>query len=397
MENSITCGGKPLRIAVFYSSEAVLGADSSGGGNYENSLSQLLLPLRDEYGVEIINFVRSGALNLLRRNATLHGDPVHRYRRTPAERLLHRIPNASLGSILAKMGLLRIRRVLRRKGVHLAYFASPNPVAMALEDIPYVATVWDLGHRDLPGFPEVWAQSEWSHRERLYSTVVPRASFVMVDSPTTGAKLERFYGLKSDRWQAIGLLPYVRAPESPLREISGSYIIYPAMKWPHKNHVTLLAAFALVLKKRPEMTLVLTGADGGNSEWIKQKIRSLGIQSSVIDLGFITKQRLSHLVFHAKVLVMPSLLGPTNLPPLEALALGTPAIVSSAHDFGLGEIDGLTKVSSLDVEGWANAIEGTLIKDSSPAPRQVSSQGALETHVEVFSQLARERENWQTD
>ena len=395
MENSITCGGKPLRIAIFYGSGAVLGVDSSGGGVYESSVAKILLQLRDDFGVEIINFVPAKALRGRKPNRTLHGDPVHGYQRTMAEKILSVTSNPALAAIVEKLSSLKLSKMLHRKGVHAVYLASPNGVASNLGDIPYVTTVWDVGHRDLPGFPEVWSRSQWLSRERNYETVVPRASFIMVDSLVTGRKLEKYYGLHSGRWRSIGLLPNVVVPDNPLREVSSPYIIYPAMKWPHKNHVTLLKALALILKKRPELKLVLTGADQGNGGWIDQTVRDLEIQHSVVDLGFVPRHRVIDLIFHAEVLVMPSLLGPTNLPPLEALALGTKVIVSDVHDFGLEELDGLTKVSGLDVKGWVSAIEETLAQDKSPVPALMPDKHALDTYVEVFSRIALERECWQ--
>jgi glycosyltransferase involved in cell wall biosynthesis len=55
----------------------------------------------------------------------------------------------------------------------------------------------------------------------------------------------------------------------------------------------------------------------------------LGISHKVRILGFVTTDDLIGLYSNARALVYPSFSGPENLPPLEAFALGCPAIVSN--------------------------------------------------------------------
>jgi hypothetical protein len=55
------------------------------------------------------------------------------------------------------------------------------------------------------------------------------------------------------------------------------FLLYPARRWPHKNHARLFEAFALVRVARPELRLVLTGGgdfsdvpDGVEARWRRQ-------------------------------------------------------------------------------------------------------------------------------
>jgi glycosyltransferase involved in cell wall biosynthesis len=63
------------------------------------------------------------------------------------------------------------------------------------------------------------------------------------------------------------------------------------------------------------------------------------LTGSIIDLGFISIEELKWLYLHSLGLIMPTCLGPTNMPPLEALALGCPVAVSDipGHHEQLGE------------------------------------------------------------
>lgn len=394
MDQAISINGRPLKVAVVYSTSVVLSEGTSGGGVYENELFELLQEVSRRCSVEIVTFVpRTGRVGKTVRKSD-YEHSVEWYRPTLAEKIFATAYFPGFSSVGKHLGLLKIRKQLRRIGVHFVYFASPNTVSLIIEDIPYVMTAWDVGHRDLPGFPEVWSQSIWARRENFFSTSIPRASFVMVDSNSTGQKLERYYGLESKNWHALGLMHGLEVRETPEREIESPYIIYPANRWPHKNHKTLLNAMPRVLRDYPSMKLVLTGNDGGNAGRVKEMVHHLSLEDSVIDLGDVSRERLQDLIFWAEALVMPSLLGPTNIPPLEALAMGTRAIVSDAHDKDFVVSEALSAVPALDSVAWAAAISRQL-KTTPPKPRvRKSREGAFAVHEEVFRRMAAEVECW---
>jgi glycosyltransferase involved in cell wall biosynthesis len=91
---------------------------------------------------------------------------------------------------------------------------------------------------------------------------------------------------------------------------------------------------------------------------------------------------------------MPSLLGPTNIPPLEAVAMGTRTIVSDAHDSDFVASAALCVVPALDSVAWAVAISQQL-KTPPPEPRvRESRERAFAVHEEVFRRMAAEIECW---
>ena len=55
------------------------------------------------------------------------------------------------------------------------------------------------------------------------------------------------------------------------------------------------------------------------------------MESHVLIRGFVSDEQLIYLYRHAVALVMPTQIGPTNIPPLEAMALGCPVIVSNKY------------------------------------------------------------------
>ena len=374
-----------MKIAVFHSSRSLLGEDSSGSGTYEKSLAQLLSQLSSDENLEIVHFVpRKWGFGF--KKLSVSSLNLYEFRSGLLERIASSWPGSFFARMIESSPLMSTARFLRSEQFEIAYFSSPSPLALRLGNFPYLFTVWDLGHLDLPGFPEVWSQSTWVGRERTYYIGIGRASHVFVDSAETGARIQERFGIPRHRWTSIGLLPRIRENFDSSPEICDDYIIYPAKVWPHKNHVTLLRALSILKSDGVGLKLVFTGADGGNLRSVKEEAGSLGLESDVLFLGQVDRQRLLGLVYNSVALVMPSLLGPTNLPPLEALQLGTPAVVSDNHRFG-PEIDSkLRIVPALDFESWADEIR-VLVDQPRAGRLQIDERGTLESLSSVFKQI----------
>jgi glycosyltransferase involved in cell wall biosynthesis len=105
------------------------------------------------------------------------------------------------------------------------------------------------------------------------------------------------------------------------------FLLYPARRWPHKNHERLFEAFALLRRERPELRLVLTG--GGNFPDAPNGVEARGL---------VARAELVSLMQRASALVFPSLYEGFGLPPLEAMACGCP--VASSNAAALPEVVG---------------------------------------------------------
>ena len=109
---------------------------------------------------------------------------------------------------------------------------------------------------------------------------------------------------------------------------AGKFFFYPAQFWAHKNHFHLVQAFGKFVKLNPDFRLLFCGSDKGNIGYIKKQVQMLGLEQNVIFGGFIDDEALFTLYKNAAALVMPTFFGPTNIPPIEALFLGCPALLS---------------------------------------------------------------------
>jgi glycosyltransferase involved in cell wall biosynthesis len=93
---------------------------------------------------------------------------------------------------------------------------------------------------------------------------------------------------------------------------------------------------------------------------VSRETRRLELEDSVLRLGFVDAATLGALIKHSVALVMPTYLGPTNLPPLQAVMVGTPAIVSDCHHFSPDIQRHLTVLSLESGSDWALAMRDML-------------------------------------
>ena len=230
-----------------------------------------------------------------------------------------------------------LERRLKNDKVDLTYFLSPSNKIRNLASTNYVVTVWDLCHRDFPEFPEVREFGEFESRESLYMKVLPKAYMIIADSPQLKEKIIKFYNVNPERINVMPFQPMQSCRfDSPMTAdnvvadiygLEDGYLFYPAQFWSHKNHVRILEALCLYREAFGNTPVcVFSGGDAGNYDIVNKKAASLGLQGHLQFLGYVPSEHIPSLYRAASALVMPTYFGPTNLPPLEAMALGTPII-----------------------------------------------------------------------
>lgn len=235
-------------------------------------------------------------------------------------------------------------RSVRRAGADQAdlWIAQTSEIGGRLLGLSTVTPIFDLMHRFYPELPEIAA--EYQNREKLYRCECRQAAMILVDSATGFEHTVRFYGKTTRNLAAkIRILPFIppdyiyKRAEQPVppEQIFEKYIFYPAQFWTHKNHERLIHALKAVRESGLDIHLVLSGSEQGNRQPIEALITALHLDRQVKILGYVTNEEMVYLYKNARALIMPSLFGPTNIPPLEAFALGCPVAVSNL--FGMPE------------------------------------------------------------
>lgn len=256
-------------------------------------------------------------------------------------------------------------RECRRRHIDLVHHAGG--VIPVLRTTRPVLTIHDLQYLY---YPEYFTTSKLAYLKRMVPRSAEAARLVLTPSEfTRRTVIER---LNIDPSIVIvvphGISP--REPETPadgVREIYGlpeRFFLYPAITYPHKNHLVLLEAFARLRRLKPETMLVFTGAKGSMETRIASEIHKLGIDASVKRLGYVPANHLDAMYRQAVAMCFPSRFEGFGAPVLEAMARGCPVIAANAT--ALPEVVGNAGqlLSPDNAEQWTRAMTAVLEDDS---------------------------------
>lgn len=201
-----------------------------------------------------------------------------------------------------------------------------------------IGTTHDLMHRYEAIFPEVSAKGRYGIREHRFRNIATWCAGVIVDSEVGCQHVVESYGVSAAK---VYPLPYVapsylhdkreRADFDAHYHLPVKFLFYPAQFWPHKNHLRLVDAVHRVAERYPDIALVLSGGKHHEFDEIQRRVEDLGMQERIRFVGYVPDADLSGLYRRARALVMPTFFGPTNIPPLEAMAIGCPVLVSGIY------------------------------------------------------------------
>ena len=279
---------------------------------------------------------------------------------------------------IAAMSLATARsKPIRRRFETARIDALHFPLSVMVPPVdrpPAVTTVHDLQHELYPRF---FSRAERAYRHAVYGWTVKRSRLVIAISEHARETMLDRYGLDPDRVRTVHLGIDHERFTSDGRERE-PLLLYPANRWRHKNHERLFAAFALVRKDRPELTLVLTG------QGHERAVLPTGVEYR----GHVTADELVALYRTASCLVFPSLYEGFGLPPLEAMACGCPVAASNATS--LPEVcgDAAEYFDPLSVDDMAAAIlralDGKLVEPGLAHAARFTWDACARAHDDVY-------------
>lgn len=326
-----------LNVAVVISSDL----HSGGGYQYE----YMVLNILRKYQNHFINFSFYTMNNKVIADYKELNIPIKLIKET----FLNKIKRILLSNIffhkriLSKMGIKisSIEKIFLKDNNDIVYFISPNNMCNSLVNIPYVFTVWDLEHLRSMEFPEVSYERVFEQRELLYSESLKKAYSVIVDSDYGKLFAIEKYNLDKKRITVLKYLPNVRLSNDneyidikSKYNIKNDYIFYPAQFWAHKNHIYILKAIKILKEEKGvNIDVIFSGSNKGNLEYILNKAKKYKIDNLIHYIGFAPNEEIPYLYKQSLSLVMPTYLGPTNIPPLEAFAYETTVCYSDTPFF----------------------------------------------------------------
>lgn len=278
--------------------------------------------------------------------------PQVSYRRMPGpRRLVHTAWTA--------LGTPRLERLVGPFDlVHALHPSYPIPTGR-----PAVITIHDLMPSQRPEWYE-WDEI-WGFRRTLEQAATQRWT-VIVDSRYVAEQIRGLGLIADDRLcvvpLAVGREFYRRvAPDRILAVTSrfdvnpGGYLLAVGNVSTRKNLVTLVRAFARA--DLPGLPLVLAGRAHTSAREVDGEIEGLDLHDRVRLAGFVRDEDLPGLVQGALALVHPSVDEGFGLPPLEAMAAGTPVVAANAGSLPEIVSDAGLLVAAHDVDGWAEAFQ----------------------------------------
>lgn len=202
---------------------------------------------------------------------------------------------------------------------------------------PVVTTVHDLS---------VFLHPEWhpEHRVRKYAEKfargLERSTHILTPSEAIRDEVISTFGVSPDKVTATRLAPRTRfrpVEESKCAEVRKRYglpekfALFVGNIEPRKNVNTLLDAYSILSPElRSKHPLAIVGGWGWKSDEVRERLTVSPWSECVRRLGYVSEEDLVLLLNAATVLAYPSLYEGFGLPPIEAMACGTPVITTHA-------------------------------------------------------------------
>lgn len=269
----------------------------------------------------------------------------------------------------------------------------PVPTVLFLHDIQEVF------------YPEFFTRSDMFSRDYHYPGSTRMADRVITNSDFTKQTIVQHHRISPKKVSVAHLCAdkrFFRAAEvacSPHFSLPNeNFIVYPANRWKHKNHDTLLRALQwLKVKKGLKIKAIFTGYDVLNCYPLVQKASEYGLEEQIYSAGYLTVEELAYLYLKARIMVFPSLFEGFGIPLVEAMAVGCPVIASNVTSLPEIGADAVEYFDPLSPESIGMAIEKIwhdtamrerMIKLGKRRAHDFSATKLAQTHLTVFQEAA---------
>ena len=314
----------------------------------------------------------------------------------------------------------KFENLLKKIKVDLVYFTGPSQYSLYLEDTDFIITIPDVSHRDNLEFPEWAKSSEFYRRDEILTRSSIRAVAVITNAKIIKDKIASLYSVSRDRIYVINHQPSVAISKfnnsdkkslenfKKLYQLPSNYIFYPAMYLPHKNHKCVIDTVkTLKLDYGINLFAVFCGSDKGYLKKIKKYANEQKQNENLIFLDFVENEHLPYLYSNAIALAMPTLSGPTNIPPWEAFKMGTPVLYSNIYNVKEVYGDAVYYIDPLDPQSMANGIKNImenknnikdkLIKNGRKLLDTINADQEFNQFFEIIKKRKKIKKTWEFD
>ena len=258
---------------------------------------------------------------------------------------------------------------LRRLGAELLH--SPHYVRPLFCPVPSVVTIHDCIHLLFPQY--LPNQMAFRYARFVMGSAIRNSAIVFTVSEASRADILRFYpetdpakvhvvpnAIDAQLLEDPG--PDERERVRERYQIRGRFVLFAGNVKPHKNLERLIRAFARVRfqEGNEDLRLVVIGDDVSRYGSLRRTADEAGVRQDVRFFGFVPHETLAALYRMATVFAFPSLYEGFGLPPLEAMACGTPVVTSRISSLPEVVGDGALLVDPYNEEEIAQGISRVL-------------------------------------
>lgn len=259
---------------------------------------------------------------------------------------------------LASPPLIHLERALGRGRVVF----EPNHIPPARAR-PTLTTIHDLSVLERPGDHPPHRVAAW---ERGFARALDTSDRFVCVSRATADAMRRRFNLDTSRLPVVPLASrFARAPTGWTPESARRALGVPERCWAHvgtieprKNVGVLLDAVDRL--RDADATLILAGRPGWGSPAFWRSLAEHPSADRVLVAGYVTDAQAAALMIGARATCCPSFYEGFGLPALESMALGTPAIVSTAPSLCEVVGDAAPTLDPRDADAWAHAMRRSL-------------------------------------
>ncbi|HLG71321.1 MAG TPA: glycosyltransferase family 1 protein [Chloroflexota bacterium] len=255
--------------------------------------------------------------------------------------------------------------------VNVLPVAAPCPAVLTIHDLTFLR------------YPERFRAERQRYLATLTRFSARRARRIMTDSANTKRDVAELFGVPPDRIEVVypGLddvfHPFEAAEIAEFRGRKGlpeEFLLYVGTLEPRKNVPLLLRAYRLLLARGLERwPLIIGGGRGWMFDDIYREVEQGGLSDHVRFAGYIDPAELPYWYAAATAFVYPSLYEGFGLPALEAMACGTPVVVSNTSSLPEVVGDAGLQVDPTSVDELADALGEVL--ESKARREQMSAEG----------------------
>src|SRR5438270_9281641 len=266
---------------------------------------------------------------------------------------------------------LKIPLALQREGVTL--FHAPHYVLPPLIRCRSVVTIHDCIHLMFPQYlPNRFA---FDYARTSIRGAAKRATRVLTVSESSKRDILKYVDTQPEKIDVIYNAYDERFAIDPAEEdvvrvreryqLQDEFVLYAGNVKPHKNLERLIDAFQIVRKRGLDhLKLVLIGDDISKYTALRRAVHQHQLHKYVRFLGYLPEETLAVMYRLAGVFVFPSLYEGFGLPPLEAMASGTPVVTSSISSLPEVAGDAAVLVDPYDPHAIADGIHRVLTDET---------------------------------